>query len=159
MTKNPVFRLEVRLTTPKSLQLSHDEACAELVCAATEGGPIEIAAERLAQLCLPHFEREEKFVFPILSLLPELTRGNLRPEMAEVLPLVSEFMAMQAALDKQHQSIQAAIDALLLACHREKNTKFAEFAFSLRVHERMEDEIIYPAVLLIGNFLRERLTM
>ena len=151
------FQWNGRMETPKALRLGHDEARAEFVRATTEGGPIGVAAKRLAQMCLPHFEREEKYVFPVLGLLPELTRGVVRPEMAVVLPLIAAFSAKHDVLDSQHQSIQSAIDALLQASHREKNREVAEFAYNMRVHERIEDEVIYPTVILVGNYLRDKL--
>ena len=154
-----LFHWNGKLITPKALRLSHDAARAELVRAAMEGGSIALAAKRLAEVCLPHFEREEESIFPVLGLLPELVQGNLRPEMGQVLPLISDFSARHEALDQQHQSIQSAIDALLEACQGEKNREFAEFAYTMRVHEKLEDEVIYPMVLHLGNYLQERLAL
>ncbi|MBI2960586.1 MAG: hemerythrin domain-containing protein [Betaproteobacteria bacterium] len=154
---NPKMRVYSKIDAPKALLLGHDEVRAELVRAATEYGPVGLAAKRLAQICLPHFEREEKCVFPVLALLPHLARGELRPDMASVLPLVSDFTARYDAIGMQHDSIHAAIDDLLQAAHREKKREFAEFAYNLRVHERIEDEVIFPTVLMIGQYLREKL--
>ena len=147
------------LNVPDALRLSHDEARSELVRATTEEGRIAKAAKRLADLCLPHFEWEEKTVFPVLGLLPELTRGDVRPEMVEILPMIAEFSSKQDALANQHQLILSAVEGLLLAAHREKNREFAEFAYNLRIHERIEDEVTYPTVLLIGRYLRQSLAM
>jgi hypothetical protein len=122
-----------------------------------EGGRIGRAGKRVAQLCLPHFEHEEKTVFPVLALLPYLEQGNLRPEMMDVMPLIFEFRAKHDALHDHHQSIVSAIEELLQAAHKEKNREFAELAYNLRVHERIEDEVIYPTVVLIGNYLQEKL--
>jgi hemerythrin HHE cation binding domain-containing protein len=141
-----------------ALRLDHDEIRAELARATMETGPIGEAAMRVARFCLPHFEHEEKTVFPALSLLHDLSLGEVRPEMAEVLPLISDFSARHKALNNQHQSIISALEALLLAANREKNREIADFAYNLRLHERIEDEVIYPTVMLIGNYLRERLT-
>jgi hypothetical protein len=154
---NPNFQWQGIFSTPEALKLGHDEVRAELVRATTTPGPIGEAAERVADLCLPHFEREEEIVFPVFGLLRELACGSVRPEMAEVLPLVSAFSAWQVTLCNQHQLIASAIHALLLAAHKEKNREFAEFAYNLRVHERMEDEVIYPMVPLIGKYVQERL--
>jgi hypothetical protein len=145
-----------KLNVPDALLRGHDEARAELVRATMEGGRIAKAAKRVAQLCLPHFEHEEKSVFPVLALLPYLERGNLRPEMMDVMPLISDFKAKHDALNEHHQSILAAIEALLQAAHKEKNREFAELAYNMRVHERVEDEVIYPTVVLIGKYLQEK---
>ena len=148
---------ELKLTVPEALRRGHDEARAELVRATMEGGQIAKAAKRVAQLCLPHFEHEEKSVFPVLALLPYLQRGEVQPEMMDVMPLISDFTAKHDALDDHHQSIRSAIEALLQAARKEKNRVFTEFANNLRVHERVEDEVIYPTVLLIGKYLQEKL--
>jgi hypothetical protein len=151
------FNLQGVFRTPDALRLGHDEVRAELVRATTTPGRIGQAAERLADLCLPHFEREEELVFPVFGLLRELALGEVRPEMAEVLPLVSAFRAWHDSLGKQHGSIASAIHELLLAAHKESHREFAEFAYNLRVHERMEDEVIFPMVPLIGKYVKERL--
>src|SRR5476651_1703466 len=145
-----------KLNAPDALLRGHDEARAELVRATMEGGRIAKAAKRVAQLCLPHFEHEERSVFPVLALLPYLERGNLRPEMMDVMPLISDFRAKHDTLNDHHQSILAAIEDLLQAAHMEKNREFAEFAYNMRIHERVEDEVIYPTVVLIGTYLQEK---
>ena len=120
--------------TPAALRVSHDDVRAELVRTTMEGGRIAAATKRLAAVCLPHFEIEEEFAFPALGLLPDLMKGMVRPEMAEVLPLISSFTAKHAALDNQHQLIRSSIDELLVAAHREKNRDVADFAYSMRTH-------------------------
>ena len=145
-----------KLNVPKALQRDHDDARAEFIRAATEGGRIAKAGKRVAQLCLPHFEHEEKKVFPVLALLPYLAPENLQPEMMDVMPLISELRAKQDAIEGHHREILVAIDELMLAAHKQKNREIAEFAHNLKNHEDIETELIYPTVLLIGNYLQER---
>lgn len=154
---NSKFQSQGIFRIPDALRLGHDEVRAELVRATSTPGRIGDAAERVAGLCLPHFEREEELVFPVFGLLRELASGEVRPEMAEILPLVSAFSAWHDALDAQHQAIASAIHALLLAAHKENNREFAEFAYCMRVHERLEDEVIYPMVPLIGKYVQQKL--
>ena len=146
-----------KLNVPKALLRGHDEARAELVRTTMEGGRIAKAGKRVAELCLPHFEHEEKGVFPVLALLPYLEQGNLRPEMLDVMPLIHNFRAKHDGINDHHQLIVSAIEDLLQAAHKEKNREVAEFAYNLRVHERIEDEVIYPTVVLIGKYLQEKL--
>jgi len=151
------WNAKLKLTVPKALRSGHDEARAELVRAMMEGGLIAKAAKQVTNLCLPHFAEEEKTVFPVLALLPYLEQDKLRPEMIQVMPLIVDFRAKRAAFDDHHHSLLVAIDALLQAAHKEKNREFAEFAYNLRVHEQIEEEVIYPTVVLIGKYLREKL--
>jgi len=152
-----IFNWNGKLTVPNALRRGHEEARAELVRATMEGGRIAKAGKRVAQLCLPHFEHEEKSVFPVLALLPELEQGNVRAEMMEVMPLISDFRAKHDALNDHHQLIASAIEELLQAAHKEKSREFAEFAYGMRFHEKIEDEVIYPTVILIGKYLQEKL--
>ena len=148
---------KLNLAVPRALQRSHDEARAQLVWANMERDSIAVAAKRVEKLCLPHFEYEEKTIFPVLALLPNLKRSEPRPEMMDVLPLIADFSARHEALDDHHQSILFAIEALAQAARKEKNRVFAEFACNLRVHERLEDEVIYPMVIVIGKYLEGKL--
>jgi hypothetical protein len=145
------------MDVPKALLRGHDEARAELVRASMEGGRIAKASKRVAELCLPHFEHEEKGVFPVLALLPYLEQGNLRPEMMDVMPLIHKYRAKHDKINDHHQLIAFAIEDLLQAAQKEKNREVAKFAHNLRVHERIEDEVIYPTVVLIGKYLQEKL--
>lgn len=146
---------KLNLPVPRALRSSHDEARAELARAMMEGGPIAKAATRVAEFCLPHFEHEEKSVFPVLALLPYVTARDRRPRMMEVITLISDFGAQRHRLDDHHQLILAAIEVLLQAAQRQNSREFAEFAYNLRVHERIEEEVIFPTVILIGNYLQD----
>ncbi len=153
----PILNWNGKLSVPGALLRGHDEARAQLVRATMEGGRIAKVGKRVAELCLPHFEHEEQCVFPVLALLPYLEQGNLRPEMMDVMPLILKFRAKHDALAEHHQLIASAIEDLLQAAHHEKSREFAEFAYAMRVHEKVEDEVIYPTVALIGRYLHEKL--
>jgi hypothetical protein len=145
-----------KLSVPSALLYDHDDVRAGFVRAKLEGGAIALASERVAQLCLPHFEYEEKSVFPVLGLLPYMSPGALRPEMMQVMPLISDFTIKHNALASDHESILAAIVGLLQAAHIRENREIAKFAYKLSVHEWIEDEVIYPTVALIGHYLRDK---
>jgi hypothetical protein len=135
-----------------------DEARYALLQATTEGGRIAKVAKHVGQLCLPHFECEENTIFPILALLPYVAAESVRPEMLETIPLIAKFRAKQDTMIDHHQSILAAIEESQHTADKEKNRKVGEFAYNLRNHEDLEDEVIYSAEILIGNYLQERLT-
>jgi hypothetical protein len=148
-----------KLDVPAGLRFSHDQIRAGLVRATTDPGRVGQEALLVARLCLPHFEQEEKAVFPVLSLLRELAFGEVRPEMATILPLVIAFSEWQESLDKQHEVIASAVESLLQAAYREGNREAAEVAYGLKVHERVEADAIYPAATLVGKYVREGLKL
>lgn len=142
---------------PEALRLGHDEVRAELVRATSLPGAIGDAAGRVAELCLPHFEREEETAYPVFGMLREFAEGEVRPQWASVLPLVAEFKHWHDILDDEHQSIAPAIHALMVAAYKEDHREMVEFTYNLRAHERMEDQIVFPTVLLIGNYVEQTL--
>ena len=53
--------------------------------------------------------------------------------------------------EAHHQSIASTIEELLQAAHRGKNRDFGKMANNPRVHEIIEDEVIYPSAVLTGK--------
>lgn len=156
---NPKLHWDGKLNMPQALKLSHDDVRAELLRATAVPGRIGEAAERVAHLCLPHFELEEATVFPAFGILRDLASGGFEPEMAMVLPLISDFDALHQDLSVHHDVIESAVWTLLMAAHKEDNREIAEFAYCLRAHERLESEVIYPTVFLIREYVQQKLKM
>ena len=153
------FTAQGMFRIPEALKLGHDEVRAELVRATLVPGRIGEAAGQVACLCLPHFEQEEDVVFPVFGVLRELASGTVRPEMADILPLVSDFRAWRNSLGNQHQLIAPALHQLMQAAYDEDNREIVEFTYSLRMHERLEEEVIFPTVFLIGDYVQQKLGM
>ncbi len=152
---NAAYQHNANCSIAEALRIEHEEIRAALASASAEPGPIGKAAKRVARICLPHFEQEERIVFPIFGLLNRLASDDMRPEMADLLPQIGGFCA--AHLGKRHQSFDAAIEALLQVTRAEEGGKFAAIANLLQVHERLENELVYPAVILIGKYLHKSL--
>jgi hypothetical protein len=170
LTGSPVLKLEESVMNAQSLwdasahiptafRQDHDDFRAELSRATMESGPVGKAALRVARYCLPHFEMEERIVFPAFAALRDLAADNVRPEMAGLLPLISRFDVQHVGLTGQHESIVTAVEKLLQAAHKENNREIADFAYHLRSHENLENQVIYPMVRLIGNHVREKLKL
>ncbi len=143
---------------PGVLLQEHDEIRTELKRAVLEHGPIGEAAKHVARLCLPHLDLEEKEVFPAFAILRQLVLDHWRPEMKQIAPMVFHFSQHSDDLIHQHQKIIAAIENLWEAAYEDGNGEIANFARHLASHERMEDEVLYPALILIGKYLQEKLS-
>ena len=147
-------------SVPGTLGREHEDIRAQLGKAAMEPGPIGHAARRIAQYCLPHFELEERIVFPAFGVLHELASGGeVRPEMAEIMKLIDHFGSRQAYLAEQHHAITSTIEVLQEAARGERNGEIAEFANKMLAHEKTEEDITYPVVLLIGRHIRDKLKL
>lgn len=139
---------------PYPLKAEHEELHAMLRKATLEPGELGDAAEAVAKLMHPHFLKEEEYALPPLGLLRELAAGKATPAMKEVLVFTDKLQAELEAMLDEHKLIVAALDKLLAAAKRANKMEYAEFAKALKLHAQMEEEVSYPAAILIGRYLR-----
>ncbi len=142
---------------PLPLQQEH-EALHEVLRQATEaGGEVGERAKTVARLMHPHFVKEDRVALPPLGLLVALSRGEFRPEMADVLTLTDQLEAELPTMLAEHGAIVEALQQLRDAAQRAGRTDIVEFAQALVQHARTEEEVMYPAALLVGQVVRQRL--
>ncbi|HEX2826163.1 MAG TPA: hemerythrin domain-containing protein [Burkholderiales bacterium] len=136
---------------PKSLQVEHEELHATLARATKESGAVGEAAREVARYLHPHFVREEQFALPPLALLADVAAGSIRPEMAEVLPMTRRLKAELPAMLAEHKQIVAALEKLRAAARAAERAEYERFAEALVLHAQTEEQVMYPAALLVGE--------
>ena len=141
---------------PESMRVEHAEIHDELVRATKLSGPIGDAARALATILHPHFVREEEIALPPLGLLAPLARGELTPEMRDVLPMTDALRAELPHMLEEHEAIRAATVRLGEVARTARDERVAELAEKLAMHARSEEELFYPAALLVGDLVRAR---
>lgn len=141
---------------PEPMRAEHAQIHNELVRATQAPGRVGTAARALAAVLDPHFEREEQIALPPLGLLAPLARGELKPEMREVLPLTDSLRAELPRMLQEHKAIHAATVRLREAARAAGNAPVAQFTAALLLHARSEEELFYPAALLVGEVVRSR---
>ena len=57
----------------------------------------------------------------------------------------------------EHKEIVAALNRLIEVAKAENNPSVVAFAANLIAHARAEEEIAYPAALLVGRYIKARL--
>jgi hypothetical protein len=138
------------------MRTEHAEIHNELVRATQAPGRVGRAARALAAVLHPHFEREEQIALPPLGLLAPLARGEFTPEMREVLPLTDSLRAELPRMLEEHKAIHAATLKLGEAARASGNASAARLAEGLRLHAQSEEELFYPAAVLVGDIVRMR---
>jgi hypothetical protein len=63
--------------------------------------------------------------------------------------------ALPRMLD-EHRAIVEALDSLIGTAKREGQPEIARFAEKLKLHAQTEEEVLYPATLILGEVLRHR---
>ena len=147
----------MKFTIPLPLQHEHEVLHERLRLATQADGEVGEAAKTLAHLMHPHFVKEDQIALPPLGLLAALARGEWSAEMAEVLTLTEQLEAELPQMLAEHQTIVAALNKLRDAAARAGRSEIVAFAEALVEHARTEEEVMYPAAVLVGQVVRQRL--
>lgn len=146
------------LKTPASLRLQHQELHDFLSRAAHEPGALGEAASLVARLLRAHAAQEESFAMPPLGLLSELATGRgAHPYMAPAIQHVAWLRAHLDDMRAAHRAIEAALERLIAAARAAERFDYAAYAQRLIVHARVEEEVLYPAAILVGEYLALKL--
>jgi hypothetical protein len=142
---------------PTSLQQEHETLHEELRRATQAEGQVGEAARALARLMHPHIVKEDRIALPPLGLLAALARGEAGAGMAEVLALTDRLEAEMPSMLAEHEGIVGALRRLEAAAAEAGREDIVAFARRLTLHARTEEEVMYPAAVLVGRYLRLRL--
>ena len=145
------------IAIPASIKAEHEEIHAALVTATKAPGRVGEAARSLAAVLHPHFVREEEIALPPLALLAPLARGDSSPDMRAVLPMTDALRAELPRMLEEHVAIHAATARLGEIAREEGNAAVTKLAETLALHASSEEEVFYPAAILVGELVRRRL--
>ena len=149
----------MELIIPKALIEDHKEMGVALERAANEGGKVGEAAQALKTVMQPHIEREEKFALPPLALLPIVSKGEVDYDMNEAVFLADKLKAEMPKMLSEHAAILAAINKLDEAARMEGKKQYQGLASMMRLHLEEEEQVYYPAAMLVGVYLHARLAV
>ena len=141
---------------PQTLKAEHDRLHDDLMAAIAKGNRTGEAARALAQRLHPHFRREEAFALPPLGLLASLSRGGEIPrdDERQALAMADRLSSELPLMLGEHQEIVAALRSLISTAQEESHGDVVEFAENLVLHAQTEEEVLYPAALLLGLYLK-----
>lgn len=146
----------VTIPIPSSIEAEHRAIHAALESATGAAGRVGEAARELARVLHPHFVREEQIALPPLGLLAPLAAGERPAEMAAVLAMTDSLRQELPGMLQEHGRIRAAVEALRAAAEAERNAAAARLAEQLALHALTEEEVLYPAAVLVGDLIRAR---
>ncbi len=144
----------MELKTPQSLKVEHEELHAQLAKATKAGGATSEAAKTVAKVLHPHFLKEEEYALPPLGLLPILAEGKTLPNIEAAVEMTDRLKADLSHMLLEHKQIIIALNLLTDAANLEGKEEVAHFAEKLILHAQTEEEVLYPASILIGEYLK-----
>ena len=142
---------------PPSVKTEHGAIHAALEDAQKAPGRVGAAARGLARVLHPHFVREEEIALPPLGLLAPLASGSLPADARDILPLTDALERELPKMLEEHVRIRAAVVELRSAAEAEHSPTHVALAEQLALHARSEEEVLYPAAVLVGEVVRARL--
>ena len=144
-------------TIPQSLEAEHQEIHEALLEATRIPERVGAAAKELAAVLDPHFARENEIALPPLGLLAPLAAGKTPPGQQEVLVMTDALRKELPRMLEEHKRIRAATEKLRAVAREEKAAAQEQFAARLAAHAQTEEEILYPAAILVGDIIRARM--
>ncbi len=142
------------LTSPPSLKHEHEELHSDLVAATKAGGKTGSTAQAVAQALHPHFAKEEEYAMPPLSLLTRLAKGELPQNRETIIAMTDKLKTDFSHMLHEHKSIVIQLHKLMEAAKSEKRNEYVHLAERLILHAQTEEEVLYPAAILIGEYLK-----
>lgn len=139
---------------PETLEMEHKALHKKLQNAVDEGGRVGAAATEVKKLLHPHFLREEEFALPPLGLLGPLSQGSPVEDAPAVVRMTEKLKLELPGMLEEHRQIVAALDKLREVAEGLGKKKHVRFAKQLKLHARNEEEVLYPAAVLVGEYLK-----
>jgi hypothetical protein len=146
--------LRMELVVPASLRMEHQEVHRELAAATKMSGPVGEAARAAAKVLHPHFVDEEAFALPPLALLGPLAGGELVSEAVAAIAMAARLKAELPRMLAEHRAIAAALERLAKAARSAGDVEVLRLAEKIAAHAKAEEEVMYPAAILVGEHLK-----
>lgn len=79
----------------------------------------------------------------------------MSPDFPKALELFERFKPENEKVLQEHLEIVKALDELEKAAKKAKKASVSGFALKLKLHARTEEDLTYPAVLMVGKLLKQ----
>jgi hypothetical protein len=142
---------------PEGTKIEHGRLREEFERATKVGGETADAARAVLKVLSPHMILEEELARPPLKLLPRLARGEFTPDMERILTKTETLKAEMPRMLHEHVLIVAALRQMLQAALKERHEGFASLAQKVILHAQQEEEVFYPASILVGEYVKLKL--
>lgn len=147
----------MKFIIPCCMKEEHEQLHRELAQAANAPDPVGAAAKSVKELMRVHAFNEEHYALPPLGLLSPLARGEITPEMSDVITLTDDLRKNLPVMFADHKIIVAALQELIAVATAAGKPNYVTIAEKLIQHIQVEEEIAYPAAILVGEYLKLKL--
>ena len=142
------------LHVPASIRAEHEDLHRDLARLMREPGEVGDAARGVARVLHRHFLKEEQLALAPLGVLAQVAEGRIPDEATEALDLTTRLKGEMPQMLAEHREIAVELDRLAAAALTAQDSESLEFAPRLQLHAESEEEVLYPAALLLGEYLK-----
>ena len=140
------------LQIPASLRGDHDSLRTRMQRAMREAGKTGEFAREIMRVMEGHMMREEKFALKPLGLLKILGRGETPRDLADALEMVRGLKREMPQMIDEHRKIAEGLRRMASAAEAEGKQDYVALAEELILHAHLEEDVLYPAALLVGEY-------
>ena len=83
-----------------------------------------------------------------------LRRPAATADMRAVLPMTDALEREMPGMLREHELIRAAVTTFRTEAQKAGREEYVRFSDKLAAHARQEEEILYPAALLVGRYVK-----
>ena len=152
-----VARAEATHDIPASARAEHTGILRYLRTIAERPAPVGPAAQKVLDVLVPHMAKEEEFILPPLTLLPDMAAGKVTPDMRWAIAMADRVETEEADLVHMHEALSDAFIGLLDAAEAANDAVTAQFTKDLASDDLGDREVTEPLTILIGKILKKRL--
>jgi hypothetical protein len=142
------------LVKPSSLEEEHKETHERLERIVSSSGNTANIAKQVQSILQPHFEKEEQLSIPVLGALQPYANGTLTEETkSQAIQISQQFKQEYPTMLEEHKQIVAVLDELENTAMQENRQDAISFIAELKNHAMNEEQVTYPATIMIGELL------
>lgn len=146
------------LPIPQSVRLQHEQIVSRLAAYTKHEAPVGPAAAKALAILNSHYAKEENFVLPPLGLLPRIANGEFSKDMEPAIAMAIRTRAAMTELRNEHVQITSLMNDLIEAGTKSHNDELVRFATRVAAQSLIHIEVLMPATIVIGDYLRQRLS-
>jgi len=142
---------------PQSFKVAHEETLAELTAIGKRRSHSGQIARQAISAVKKHFQREEEYILPPLTLAPALALGHVTPDMRWAIAMADRIKADRETIFVEHTVITEWMNELAAAAERAHEADVIAFARGAVADSLNDTEVNEPMAIVIGEYLRAKL--
>jgi hypothetical protein len=146
--------MSMRPKIPGPVKEEYEELYWKLNVAARVRGEVGQAAMAAFRHMQSHFVKDQEYALPPLKLLPTVAASNVNKEIDQIQTMCDRLKRNLSELIDEDNLIIDELSRLADVAAREQKSEYHDLALRFIRFLEMEKDVLYPATLLIGEFIR-----